>query len=159
VSQDDGAVFNAHAFLWTRGRGIQDLGTLPGDSISQALGINEQRQIVGISCTAGFASCRAFLWERGVMLDLNDFVPDDYADHLFTANDINNLGQITGLALKAGTEDQVAFWALPLDKRGHHDAQDDAREARSDAKRVPLPEQARQRVLARAFATEAQLGR
>ena len=159
VSKDDGAVFNAHAFLWTRGRGIQDLGTLPGDSISQALGINEQRQVVGISCTAGFASCRAFLWEHGVMMDLNDFVPDDYADHLFTANDINNLGEITGLALKAGTEDQVAFWALPLDKHGHRDADDGAREARSDAKRVPLPAQARERVLARAFATEAQLGK
>ena len=159
VSEDDGAVFNAHAFLWTRGRGIQDLGTLPGDSISQALGINEQRQVVGISCTAGFASCRAFLWERGVMMDLNDFVPDDYADHLFTANDINNRGEITGLALKAGTEEQIAIWALPLDRHGHRDADNDARGARNDAKRVPLPAQARQQILARAFATEAQLGR
>ena len=47
------------------------------------------------------------------MMDLNELVPDDYADHLFTANDINNRGEITGLAVKAGTEDQVAFWALP----------------------------------------------
>jgi len=159
VSEADGTAFNAHAFLWTRGRGIQDLGTLPGDSISQALGVNEQRQIVGISCTAGFGSCRAFLWEHGVMMDLNDFVPDDYADHLFTANDINNLGQITGLALKAGTADQVAFWALPVDKHGHRAADDGERVAKNDAKRVPLPAPARERVLARAFATEAQLGR
>ena len=126
VSKADGANFNARAFLWTRGRGIQDLGTLPGDSLSQALGINEQRQIVGISCTAGFASCRAFLWEHGVMMDLNDFVPDDYADHLYTANDINNLGQITGYTVKAGTEDSLAFWALPLEKRGHRDSNADS---------------------------------
>src|SRR5262245_1739922 len=152
VSKDDGAVFNAHAFLWTRGHGIQDLGTLPGDSISQALGINEQRQIVGISCTAGFASCRAFLWEHGVMMDLNDTVPDDYADHLFTANDINNLGEITGLALQAGTGEQVAFWARPLEKH-------DNREARNDTKRVLLPAQVREQLLARAFAAEAQLRR
>ncbi len=159
VSKADGANFNARAFLWTRGRGIQDLGTLPGDSLSQALGINEQRQIVGISCTAGFASCRAFLWERGVMMDLNDFVPDDYADHLYTANDINNLGQITGYTVKAGTEDSLAFWALPLEKRGHRDSDADSSAAKNDAKRVPLPAQARQLVLARAGATEAQLAR
>jgi probable HAF family extracellular repeat protein len=159
VSKDDGAVFNARAFLWTRGRGIQDLGTLPGDSISQALGINEQRQVVGISCTAGFASCRAFLWERGVMMDLNELVADDYADQLFTANDINNLGQITGFAFHAGSEDAIPVWALPLDKRGHRDAADDSREASNTARRLPLPPQIRQQVLARAFATEAQLRR
>jgi probable HAF family extracellular repeat protein len=139
-SQQDGAVFNARAFLWTRGRGIQDLGTLPGDSISQ-----------GISCTAGFASCRGFLWERGVMMDVNDLVAGDYADHVFTANDINNLGQITGFSLKAGTEDAVPIWALP--------AAGDSREASNVARRVLLPPQVRQQVLARAFATEAQLGR
>jgi probable HAF family extracellular repeat protein len=157
VSKEDGAAFNARAFLWTRGRGIQDLGTLPGDSLSQALGINEQRQIVGISCTAGFASCRAFLWERGVMMDLNDLVPGDYADHLFTANDINNLGQITGLTIKAGTQDQLAFWAVPTEKRGHRDADANSVAAQFEAKRLPLPPQARQLILARAGATEAQL--
>ena len=157
VSKEDGAAFNARAFLWTRGRGIQDLGTLPGDSLSQALGINEQRQIVGISCTAGFASCRAFLWERGVMMDLNDLVPGDYADLLFTANDINNLGQITGLTIKAGTQDQLAFWAVPTEKRGHRDADANSVAAQFEAKRVPLPPQARQLILARAGATEAQL--
>ena len=72
------------------------------------------------------------------MMDLNDFVPDDYADHLYTANDINNLGQITGYTVKAGTEDSLAFWALPLDKRGHRDSANSAA-AKNDAKRVPLP--------------------
>ena len=93
------------------------------------------------------------------MMDLNDFVPDDYADHLYTANDINNLGQITGYAMKAGTEDSVAVWALPVEKHGHGDSDAVRAAAKNDAKRVPLPAQARQRVLLRAFATEAQLGR
>ena len=65
--------------------------------------------------------------------------------------DINNLGQITGFSLKAGTEDAVPIWALP--------AAGDSREASNVARRVLLPPQVRQQVLARAFATEAQLGR
>jgi hypothetical protein len=99
------------------------------------------------------------LWEHGVMMDLNDLVSDDYTDQLFTANDINNLGQITGFAFHAGSEDAIPVWALPLDKRGHRGAADDSREARNTAQRLPLPPRVRQQVLARAFATEAQLGR
>jgi hypothetical protein len=98
------------------------------------------------------------MWERGVMRDINDLVAGDYADHVFTANDINNLGQITGFSLKAGTEDAVPIWALPLDKHGHGDAED-SREARNTSQRILLPQQVRQQVLARAFATEAALGR
>jgi probable HAF family extracellular repeat protein len=158
VSKDDGASFNAQAFRWARGRGIENLGVLPGDSLSQALGINDKGQIVGISCTAGFASCRAFLYERGVMMDLNELVPDDYADHLYTANDINNNGQITGYALKAGTEESVAVWVLPVDARGH-DHSSAAAVAKNHSDRVPLPADARHRVLLRAFATEAQLAK
>jgi probable HAF family extracellular repeat protein len=150
-----GTAFNAQAFRWTRGRGIENLGVLPGDSLSQALGINEKGQIVGLSCTAGFGSCRAFLYDRGVMMDLNDLVPDDYADHLYTANDINNDGQITGYAIKAGTEESVAVWVIPVATHRGSNAADSV--ARNDAKRIALPEDARQRVLLRAGATEAKL--
>jgi probable HAF family extracellular repeat protein len=159
VSEADGAAFNAQAFRWTRGRGIENLGVLPGDSLSQALGINDKGQIVGISCTAGFASCRAFLFDHGVMMDLNELLPDDYADHLFTANDINNNGQITGQAIKAGTEELVPVWLIPVDSRGHRDSSDAAAVAKNDTRAVPLSAEAKQRVLLRAFATEAQLGK
>jgi hypothetical protein len=46
-------------------------------------------------------------------------------------------------------------WLIPGDKHGHSDAA----LAKNDAKRVPLTAEARQRVLLRAFATEAQLGK
>jgi hypothetical protein len=92
------------------------------------------------------------------MLDLNDFVPDDYADHLFTANDINNLGQITGFTLKAGTQDALAFWALPTEKRGPRGDDANSVVAKNAAKPLLLPAEVRHLILARAGAMDAQLG-
>lgn len=142
VSAEDGDAFNAQAFLWIREKGIRGLGTLPGDSMSQALGINERRQIVGLSCTAGFASCRAFIWENGVMRDLNELVEPGYADHLYTANDINDDGEITGQAVLAEAQGNVAYLAIPTKHRGKssHSA------SRSDAA-TPLPAAVRQELL------------
>jgi probable HAF family extracellular repeat protein len=105
-----------HAFLWTRHDGIQDLGALPGDVYSEAHGINEQRQVVGISCDAA-GNCRAFLWQDGLMTDLNTLVGPGYADVLTTAQDINDLGEITGRAFNSGTGARPAFLATPI--RGH----------------------------------------
>jgi probable HAF family extracellular repeat protein len=108
---------NWHAFLWTKQDGIEDLGTLPGDVSSQALGINEDRQVVGLSCTAGSASCRAFLWQRGVMTDLKTLAPG-YPHQLYSAEDINDLGTITGQALNPGTSERPAFMAIPIRRHG-----------------------------------------
>jgi len=109
----DGGAFNAHAFLWTKRDGIRDLGTLPGDALSQALGINNWRQVVGISCTTGFASCRGFLWQNGAMTDLNSIVAPGYSDHVYAAGDINDLGRITGQAFNPTTNEYSAFLAVP----------------------------------------------
>jgi probable HAF family extracellular repeat protein len=103
---------NLHAFLWTRRDGIRDLGALPGDVYSEAHGINEQRQIVGISCNAAGA-CRAFLWQDGVMTDLNTLVAPGYTGILTTAQDINDRGQITGRAFNPVTRESPAFLATP----------------------------------------------
>ncbi len=105
--------FNAHAFLWTQSDGIRDLGTLPGDAKSQALGINERRQVVGLSCGA---TCRAFLWQDGVMTDLNTLVASGARDPLFYAGDIDDFGAITGQTLAAGGTSS-AFVALPTGER------------------------------------------
>jgi len=51
-----------HAFIWTKRDGIRPLGALPGHVHSEAYGINERRQVVGVSCAAEFADCRAFVW-------------------------------------------------------------------------------------------------
>jgi probable HAF family extracellular repeat protein len=105
-----------HAFLWTKRDGIRDLGTLAGDVFSEALGINDQGQIVGTSCDANGA-CRAFLYQDGQMTDLNTLVAPGYTDDLTTAQDINDRGEITGRAVNATTGEKPAFLATPLANR------------------------------------------
>jgi len=100
-----------HAFLWTKHDGIRDLGTLPGDVSSQALGINERGQVVGLSSGAG--GVRAFLWENGVMKDLNTLKAPGYTAHLEIAGDINDIGEITGRAFDSSTGERPAFLAIP----------------------------------------------
>ena len=105
---DDGNVL--HAFLWTRHDGMQALGTLPGHVSSEAHAINERGQIVGTSCDAAGA-CRAVLWQNGAVFDLNSLVASGATATLTTAQDINDLGEITGRAV-IGTIRQ-AFLASP----------------------------------------------
>lgn len=100
------------AFLWTRRGGLQNLGTLPGDVYSEAHGINERGQIVGDSCDAAGA-CRAFVWQNGVMKDLNALVAPGYTGTLTTAQDIDDRGVITGRASDPATGTRPAFVATP----------------------------------------------
>ena len=81
------------AFIWTKENGMQPLGFLPGDVHSEAYGINEKRQVVGLSCDAN-GNCRAFIWENGTMTDLNALKPASYTATLEQARDINEAGEI-----------------------------------------------------------------
>ena len=57
-----------HAFMWTKEDGIRPLkplkGRTPKHVDSEAYGINEARQVGGVSCDADFVDCRAFIWEH-----------------------------------------------------------------------------------------------
>jgi probable HAF family extracellular repeat protein len=105
--------FRPLAFLWTEADGMRSLGTLSSDpqATSQGLGINNRGQVVGLSCLSG--ACSAYLWEDGVMTDLNTLVTSGDREHLFYAGDINDFGVITGQSVSA---DDVtsSFIAIPL---------------------------------------------
>jgi probable HAF family extracellular repeat protein len=91
------------AFLWTRKTGMQDLGTLSGDVASVSLSINDAGSVVGASLDANF-DARAFLWEKGVMTDLNTLIAGDSPLYLLTGCSINSRGEITGLGLTSTGE-------------------------------------------------------
>jgi probable HAF family extracellular repeat protein len=106
-----------HAFIWTMRDGIQPLGELPGHVYSEASGINKRGQVVGVSCDADFVDCRAFVWEDGVMTDLNDLKAPGYPARLDNAKDINDQGEITGRSTDPITGVRTAFLAVPV--HGH----------------------------------------
>ena len=107
-----------HAFIWTKDNGIQALkplrGRVPQHVDSEAYGINERRQVVGVSCDANFVDCRAVVWDHGVFpTDLNDLKAPGYSARLESAKDINNLGEITGRAIDS-TGVRTAYLAVPV---------------------------------------------
>lgn len=112
ASAADGGDFNPRAFLWTTTRGIRNLRTLPGDATSQALAVNDRREVVGTSCDAD-GSCRAVLWRNDTRTDLNRLIGPHPRLVLTSANDINDAGEITGQARNTRTGHYVAFTATP----------------------------------------------
>jgi probable HAF family extracellular repeat protein len=89
---------NFHAFLWTPENGMGDLGTLPGDANSQAIGINEAGDIVGVSLDANF-NPRAFFLRKGTMTDMNTLVPAGSSLYLITGCSINSSEEIIGIGV------------------------------------------------------------
>src|SRR5438132_4147913 len=108
-----------HAFMWTREDGIRELKPLPNRTPkhvdSEAYGINEARQVVGVSCDADQVDCRAVIWDHGnTPTDLNDLKAPGYSSVLSSAKDINNKGEITGRATDPITGVLTAYLAVPV---------------------------------------------
>jgi probable HAF family extracellular repeat protein len=107
-----------HAFMWTREDGIRRLKPLkhrtPEHVDSEAYGINERGQVVGVSCDADLVDCRAVIWDHGnTPTDLND-LKGSYPAFLASAKDINNKGEITGRAIDPATGALIAYLAVPV---------------------------------------------
>jgi probable HAF family extracellular repeat protein len=82
---------------------MQDLGTLFGDVASLSISINDNGAVIGGFLNANF-NPRAFLWEKGVMTDLNTLIAGHSRLYLLTGCSINSRGEITGLGLTSTSE-------------------------------------------------------
>ncbi len=92
---------------------MKGLGTLPGDFASFAIGINDEGQVVGQSIGPDFSSFRAFLWEKGVMTDLNTLVAVNPGKlYLLVGESINDRKEIIGLAVD-GAGNYHGYLAIP----------------------------------------------
>jgi len=122
-----------HAALW-RGGHVDDLGTLPGDSVSIGSALNGQGEAVGsssreddpvqsllrgslggLTAVRNFldrGTTRAFVYAGGRMQDLNELIPRSADWTLQGASDINDKGQIVGSGLHHGR--QRAFLLTPI---------------------------------------------
>jgi probable HAF family extracellular repeat protein len=105
------------AFLWRKGVAT-DLGNLGGcASISQS--INSQSQVVGGAFSCDGTVSLAFLWEDGLMVDLNTLIPAGSGLQLAFATNINDRGEIVGDGIPAGAPtDSFAdhgFLLIPCD--------------------------------------------
>jgi probable HAF family extracellular repeat protein len=83
-----------HAVIYSAGV-IHDLGTL-GGRYSDGFGMNDAGQVVGDSEISGGQE-RAVLWSDGSAFDLNGLVDTSIGTTLYSANDINNFGQIVAV--------------------------------------------------------------
>lgn len=104
-----------------------DLGTLPGDSCSNAYRVNARGQVVGTSENRELCSIpigeHAFLWENGgPMVDLNTLIPGGSSLQLTFAVAINNRGEIAGFGVPGGCSPQDvelcghAYVLIPCDE-------------------------------------------
>jgi uncharacterized membrane protein len=98
-----------HAF-WKDGhsgknQGFIDLGALPGDDKSVALGLSNYGHAVGYSLNTESGNQRAVVWfSNGVMWDLTAQVGAANGWVLKSATAINNDGWIVGWGVKGGIE-------------------------------------------------------
>ena len=120
---------HVHTFLWQKGT-ISDLGALPGDTDSTAFGLNDRGTIVGGSCNQN--GCRAYIWQHGVMTDLNTLVkPGSTSLYLWYGNDINSRGEIAAYAFDQSNGEFHAAVAIPCDG-AHSEVEDCMRQAGGD---------------------------
>ena len=116
----DGTTF--YAALWQNGANgvVTNLGTL-GDFAAIASGINDKGQVVGSTLDSTFNfDARAFIWQDDVMTDLSTLFPASSNLYPTMANQINERGQIVGMAtvLSGPHEGEThAFLATPVDER------------------------------------------
>jgi probable HAF family extracellular repeat protein len=108
------------AALWQNNTVTSLGGLLPGDVASFATSINSWGQAVGNSFNSSGSWSHGLIWENGVTIDLNTLFPANSNLFVISASNINDSGQIAGMALEmAGPHAGNivhAFLATPVDE-------------------------------------------
>ncbi|MGA2915163.1 MAG: PEP-CTERM sorting domain-containing protein [Sedimentisphaerales bacterium] len=97
----------SNAFIWDGVNGIRILDS----QYSIAYGINDNGQVVGL--TEGINGMRAFIWENGLLTDLNSFIPQSSNCVLEVAYGINSRGDIVGCGYIDGTYHPYILTIVP----------------------------------------------
>jgi probable HAF family extracellular repeat protein len=110
----------ALAALWQNNTVTALGGLLPGDVSSFATSINNRGQAVGSSFNSGASWSHGFLWQNGMMIDLNTVFPASSNLYAVSASNINESGQIAGMAVEmSGSHARTivhAFLATPVEE-------------------------------------------
>ena len=108
------------AALWQPDGTLTNHEPLPGDLDAFATGINDLGQVVGNDFDSNFDWSHGFIWQNGVMTDINALISADSNLSVISASNINERGQISGMAtVQSGPHkgDIHAFLATPVEGR------------------------------------------
>ncbi len=107
-----------YAALWQDQR-LTVLKFLPGDILALGEAINNQGQVVGSALDSKFEWSHALIWENGKTININKLFPASSNLYATMANQINDKGQISGMAVvRSGPHkgEVDAFLATPVDE-------------------------------------------
>jgi probable HAF family extracellular repeat protein len=95
-----GSAAGYFAAVWPQGADgeVKSIKLLPGDAAAFATGINNRGQVVGSTFDSNGDWSHGFIWQDDVITDLNTVIPDDSNLLIIAASNINELGQISGMA-------------------------------------------------------------
>ncbi len=118
VRSADGSTYVAS--LWQPDGTLTILGKLSEDHAAFATGINNRGQVVGNNVDSSNNWSHGFIWQNSVMTDLNTLIPADSDLFIISASNINERGQISGMAtVQTGPHagDIHAYLLTPVDGR------------------------------------------
>jgi probable HAF family extracellular repeat protein len=108
------------ATIWQNNTATALGGLVTGDVASFATSINNRGQVVGSSFNSGSNWSHGYLWQNGAMIDLNTVFPASSNLYVVSASNINESGQIAGMAVEmAGSHTRTivhAFLATPVNE-------------------------------------------
>ncbi len=120
IGSADGSTFLAGVWLNGADGPVTNIGAPAGDAAAFASGINDRGQVVGSSLDAKFNWSHAFIWQDGVLTNLDTVFPASANLFPIMGNKINERGQISGMAIvMSGPHkgDIHAFLATPANER------------------------------------------